>query len=234
MEKVNKEAEDKMKKAVKALEDEFKTIRTGRVGIHNHDVEIRIVAFEACVPARAKRAKADEDQWRELIRRVREVTDARLTYAANWDRFKEVPFWDALDAIGIQAYFPLSDSESPGDPELRAGWERVLAPLRELHRRTGKPVVFTEFGYHASPDAARMPWSDGRRHHGDPSPAFASAHALQERCLRVGLEVLGRERGWLRGAFLWKWFVGEPGRGDATFILDTPRLRGVIEEAWRD
>ena len=30
MEKVNKEAEDKMKKSVEALEDEFKTIRTGR------------------------------------------------------------------------------------------------------------------------------------------------------------------------------------------------------------
>jgi hypothetical protein len=186
-----------------------------------------------CIGTELDRMLADENEWRELIRRVRGVTDARLTYASNWNRFAEVPFWDALDAIGIQAYFPLSDSESPDAKELRAGWERVLAPLRELHARTGKPIVFTELGYDASPDAARTPWSDGRRHHGDPLPAFESARALQERCLRVGLEVLDQEQAWLRGAFLWKWFVGEPGRGDATFVLDTPRMRGVIEEAWR-
>jgi hypothetical protein len=187
-----------------------------------------------CVGTELDRTLADESEWRELIRRVREVTDARLTYASNWDRFTEVPFWDALDAIGIQAYFPLSESESPQPDELRAGWQRVLAPLRELHARTGKPIVFTELGYHATPQAARMPWSDGRRGHGQRVEVVDSARELQRLCLQVGLEVLEREKDWLRGVFLWKWFVGEPGHDDESFVLDTPALRAVIQAAWKD
>ena len=34
--------------------------------------------------------------WRELIAEVRKVYKGKLTYAANWDEYKRVPFWDAL------------------------------------------------------------------------------------------------------------------------------------------
>ena len=181
-----------------------------------------------CVGTELDGMLADEGRWRDLIARVRAVSSARLTYAANWDHFAEVPFWDALDAVGVQAYFPLSESADPDETELEAGWSGVLTRLRALHEQTGKPVVFTELGYHASPHVASRPWSDRGA---APSDAPA-ARALQERCLRVGLEVLAREERWLRGAFLWKWFVGEPGRNGHSFVLDTPRLRAVIGEAW--
>ena len=57
-------------------------------------------------------------------------------------------------------------------------------------------------------------------------------HAVQERCLRVALEVLESEKDWLRGAFLWKWFVGEPGYNDQNFLVDTPPIRDVVRAAW--
>ena len=44
------------------------------------------------------------------------------------------------------------------------------------------------------------------------------------------LEVLERENSWLRGAFLWKWFVG-PAPG-ANFVLDAPHTRAVLAEFW--
>ena len=53
-----------------------------------------------------------ENEWRAVIARVREQTRAPLTYAANWTDYHRVPFWDALDVIGIQAYFPLTDKTS--------------------------------------------------------------------------------------------------------------------------
>ena len=87
-------------------------------------------------------------------------------------------------------------------------------------------MVFTELGYDASTLAAARPWEDG-------GSRGAEARALQERCLRVSLNVLSAERAWLRGAFLWKWFVGAPGRGDASFYLDTDPLRETIRAAWR-
>jgi len=182
-----------------------------------------------CVGTELDRMLADEAEWRALVARVRAVTDARLTYAANWDRYGEVRFWDALDAIGVQAYFPLVEGvvegEETGEAALRAGWSRVLSPLRELSERTGKPVVFTELGYSDSPAAALRPWEDPPR--GGPR-----APELQARCLATALRVLAEEREWLRGAFLWKWFVGESRHRAEGFYLDRPVLRDVLRTGW--
>lgn len=169
-----------------------------------------------------------EAEWRGIIARVREVSDVKLTYAANWSDYGRVPFWDALDAIGVQAYFPLVDESAvePDESALEAGWERALAGLRELHERTGKPVVFTELGYDTVPHAAARPWV-GRGYRDRDGPAETP---LQKRCLAVALRVIDREREWLRGAFLWKWFVGTSAR--ANFRLDVPGVRRVMRDAW--
>ncbi len=194
-------------------------------------VDLAELASEAdafVVGTELDRLAGDEAQWRALVERVRAVTEARLTYAANWDGYARVGFWDALDGVGVQGYFPLSTDEDPGRDELLAGWDRVLEPLRELHERTGKPVVLTELGYNCALDAAREPWS----HRSATADERARASELQARCLGVALDVLGRERAWLRGAFLWKWFVG-PAPGE-NFQQDTPRLRAVIRAAWAE
>ena len=170
----------------------------------------------------------DEEPWRRLIADVRTVTDAKLIYAANWTDYTRVPFWDALDAIGVQAYFPLAEEglETVDEGQLLAGWERVLPELRELHERTGKPVVFTELGYNLSLAAASRPWDYPRAGPGE----VKAATELQTRCLRVSLRVIERERAWLRGAFLWKWFVGAAPH--ANFLLDTPDVRAVLASEW--
>lgn len=170
---------------------------------------------------------ADETEWRGLISEIRARTSAKLVYAANWSDYARVPFWDVLDAIGVQAYFPLSASEQPSESELESAWSRILPELRALSQRTGKPVVFTELGYPCSLAAAREPWSYVEAR-GDQRPRAAE---LQARCLAVALRVLARERAWLRGAFLWKWFVG-PAPGE-NFVLNEPALRAEIGRAWQ-
>jgi len=180
-----------------------------------------------CVGTELGGLGADETHWRELTAGVRARTGARLTYAANWDDFDAVRFWDALDAVGVQAYFPLSDREDPDLETLRAGWRPVLARLRAVHAATGKPVVFTELGYDRSLDAAREPWADRTAAAED----LARAEALQSRCLTSALEVLQDEVDWLRGAFLWKWFVGRTHERE-TFLVDTPHLRAVLHSSW--
>ena len=169
----------------------------------------------------------DEPFWRDLIEAVRKVTKAHLTYAANWDVYKELRFWDALDVVGVQAYFPIAAGETPTDGELSEGWQGVVDELSNFHEQTGKPVVLTELGYNRSLSAAREPWSHVSANRADAT----SAAELQRRLLRVGLEALAPEREWLRGAFLWKWFAGEAPR--ANFKLDTPDMRDVISSVWR-
>lgn len=178
-----------------------------------------------------KLARFDVD-WRKVIAAVRAATPARLTWAANWSGYRDVPFWDALDAIGVEAYFPLCERDDPSEDDLRAGWKGVLAELHAFQLAHGKPVVFTELGYRAAVDAAREPWTF-RESRGD---LRARGEAVQERCLRVALEEIAPHRDWLRGAFLWKWMPRSP-RGEThghdNFLLNRAGMQAVIGSAWK-
>lgn len=163
-----------------------------------------------------------EGAWRRLISEVRSASPVPLTYAANWTDFERVPFWDALDVIGIQAYFPISDSALPDRAALRAGWRGLTARLRDYASSRNRPIVFTELGYNRSHRAAREPWRydvDG-----------PEAEALQALCLATALESIEAEPEIL-GAFLWKWFPA-PRMEGRNFQLATPRLTDVIRRAW--
>src|SRR5262249_26855810 len=85
--------------------------------------------------------------WRRLIGRVRAVYHGRLTYCANWTEEPEsIRFWDALDFIGIQAYYPLATTDRPAQDEILAAWRPIRARLEALARLKGRPIVFTEAG----------------------------------------------------------------------------------------
>jgi len=161
-------------------------------------------------------------EWRSLIARVRAETRAPLTYAANWSDYERVPFWKSLDAIGIQAYFPLADAPGAGEDEMRRSWSADMRRLREVADRVDKDVVFTELGYSHRFDAPVRPWGFG-----SDGPA---AGPVAEACLRSALEAIEREPRVI-GAFLWKWFP-RPHTNGRDFELDTPGMRRVIHTAW--
>jgi len=169
------------------------------------------------------RTVGHEARWRRVIAGVRERSGAPLTYAANWDSFHEVPFWDALDAVGIQAYFPLTGAdEAISESSIRAGWQRWMQQLARFSAEQQRPIVFTELGYNRSHAAPLRPWDD--RTDGD------DARAVQEVCLREALLAIDGEPS-VVGAFLWKWFP-RPHSIGRTFQLATPQLKRVIRDAW--
>jgi hypothetical protein len=170
---------------------------------------------------------AREAFWRALIAEIRTVYEGELTYAANWhEGFEHIPFWDALDYIGVQAYFPLSEDEAPSMPALRQGWHQHEAALGAVHRRTGKPVLFTELGYRDVPFAAARPW-EWPPHQpavADPDPA------LQARLYTAFFEEVWPEP-WMAGAILWKWHP--PGRDYAgDFTPQGKPAEAVIRDAF--
>ena len=166
-----------------------------------------------------------EDRWRAVIQNVRAVYDGKLTYAANWDVVDDVPFWDALDAVGVQAYYPVAKGRSPSDAKLRAGWKSILRGVDNLAARHGKPVLFTELGYAVSEATAEKPWADAQV--GD----AARGADLKLRATRIGLEAVA-DRPSIAGVFLWKWFPGDREHGDE-FVLQYPAMKRVIADAWR-
>lgn len=170
-----------------------------------------------------------EARWRAIIAGVRERFSGKLTYAANWDAYREVPFWDALDAVGVQGYFPLTAkpaadgvADPPTNRQLRRGWEALTRRLSEFAARVERPVLFTELGYDATITATSEPWRNG--------PRSPDGEALQLRAMRVALQSVEDNESIL-GLFLWKWFPSDrPVRED--FSLQHPAVVDLLREAW--
>lgn len=163
-----------------------------------------------------------EEQWRGLIAQVRRLNPASLSYAANWTDYTRVPFWDALDVVGVQAYFPLVDHLHPTQSEIEAGWALRVGELRAYARQTGKYILFTELGYNQSNLAPVEPWNyqvDGEE-----------ARPIQETCMRAALEVVADEPS-IVGAFLWKWFP-YPRPVGRDFQMASPNIQQVIASIW--
>jgi hypothetical protein len=136
------------------------------------------------------------DLFRGVIADARARFRGRLTFAANWSTgAAQIRFWDALDEIGIDAYMPLRTSTlDPTVAALEAAWRPYMREIGALHRRYGKPVVFTELGYQPRTGAALSPQAAT----GDPS-ARAQARAY-EAAYRVW-----RRTPWFRGIYWWDW-----------------------------
>jgi hypothetical protein len=115
-----------------------------------------------------RRRRELDRRWRAIAAAAREVYGGALTYAANFDQYHEVGFWDAFDLIGVNAYFELRRRWRPLPdvdrllPELRSGWRAVLAEIDDFRRRrkiADLPVVFTELGYSRRRNCTLRPWS---------------------------------------------------------------------------
>lgn len=162
-----------------------------------------------CVGTELKRiALSRPEFWREVVREVRRVYGGELTYAANWDSFDRIRFWDAVDLIGVDAYFPVSDARNPQPQEIAAGWGKWVQRLAAVQERFDRPVVFTEWGYELEDHAGKEPWvMDGGVDVSD-TAAAAQAAAYEGTFRSVWNEP------WMRGIFVWRWSPrrGEPGR----------------------
>lgn len=105
-----------------------------------------------------------DTHWRRIIEHTRTIYSGKLTYAANFDNYKRVGFWDALDFIGINAYFRLRELESnlPVSEEIFQSWSRELEQIREFKKKMkiqDKPVVFTELGFTYRENSTICPWA---------------------------------------------------------------------------
>ena len=158
--------------------------------------------------------------WRSLIADVRERYDGPLTYAGNWyDDYEIVTFWDALDCVGVQAYFPLTKQSDPSLETLLQKWTSHRDAIKRLHERTGRPILFTELGYRSVPYAAAEPWRWASR---EEVGQVEADEALQARLYQAAFETFWQEP-WFDGVILWKW-QGNPSRRTGRRALDfTPQ-----------
>lgn len=146
-----------------------------------------------------------EEFWRQLITDIRQDYSGKLVYSANWDSYKDVSVWDALDYVGISAYFPLSKTSTPSQRELLRKWRPIIQKLELFSDRVNKPILFTEFGYLSVDGCAHKAWELEKEVHQLNLNEEAQANAID------ALFMAHWNQKYWAGGFLWKWFPNMQG-----------------------
>lgn len=162
--------------------------------------------------------------WPRLVADVRKVYSGPVTYAANWDNYKLVKFWDVLDYMGVDAYFPLSPKTIPNVAELKKLWSEPAREIELMHRYYKKPVLFTEFGYR-SIDACS--WKHWEQEH-IPNNQQVNLKA-QVNAYRAFFEYYWH-LDWFAGVFIWQWYTHHESAGGENNSDFTPQNKPACEE----
>jgi hypothetical protein len=154
-------------------------------------------ADQFCVGCELEGTTHRAADWRAVVSGVRSRYAGPLIYAGNHSG-EEVgmTWWDAVDIIGVDAYYPLSLKPDPTLEELRAAWKPFAASLASLSAKWQKPLILTEIGYRSLDGTAMHPWDWQIQGQVD----------LQEQadCYQAALESVYGEP-WFAGIYWWSW-----------------------------
>ena len=128
-----------------------------------------------CLGCEMGATEDDEDRWRNLIADIRKVYKGVLTYNTNWGGSEEkISWWDAIDVIGISAYYPVG-SDEPNKwlkigldqvPEsyttteaMKERWLPIKEKLAAVSQRYNRPILFIELGVCSAKGFSAAPWT---------------------------------------------------------------------------
>lgn len=157
--------------------------------------------------------------WSNLIKQVRTIYTGKLTYAANWDEFWRTPFWKEIDYIGIDAYFPVSDMQTPTVEDCIKGWEKHKKGLKSFSEKLDRPILFTEYGYRSVDYTAKEPWRYDR--------SMKSINLVAQNNATQALFDAVWNEDWFAGGYLWKWFIDHNEVGGENNNQFTPQNKPV-------
>lgn len=211
-------------------------------------VELFAIATELDLASKSSGTGAAPDapaRWRKTIAEIRKAYGGKLTWSVacqiggppNWHPWpcggpQWIEFWDALDYIGFEPYFPITEKNDPTLAELKAGFASRMdsaghAAAKALSERYGKPVVFTEYAPLAFDGANR----DQQTRPGSPK-VDEQEQTDQFEAIFETIE----ERSWIMGSFPWAWYLLKPGDDLAWQRTDinvfNGRPGGKVVEKW--
>ncbi len=162
-----------------------------------HDIELFCIGTEL-----KSSLKAQPEQWKLLLSDIKALYKGKLTYAANWDgEYELIDFWEELDYIGIQAYFPLTTSKNPALNTIKDGWKTHISTLESLSQKHNRPILFTEIGYKNDATATIKPWEWGNFF----SILFTQKSNKTQQLAYEALYSKLWKKEWFVGTFIWQW-----------------------------
>jgi hypothetical protein len=121
----------------------------------NENVDLFVVGTEL------RFASRNTTNWQTVINSIKTIYNGKLTYAANasagdptngLDEYASIAFWNILDYIGIDCYFPMTSYIDPSIDDLNQAWSKnlngnnLVQNLLNVYTQYNKPVIFTEIG----------------------------------------------------------------------------------------
>jgi len=140
---------------------------------------------------------ADRSAWLTVINAIKAIYSGPLVYAAIPNEYRNVSFWDQLNFIGIDAYFPLSTKPTTDISALEAAWIPIRDQMSAFAVGVGRPIMFTEAGYPSLVGAAVEPWNN----------QYSSTPSQQEQAAAYeALLATFSGQPWWAGTFWWSWW----------------------------
>jgi len=141
-------------------------------------------------------ASHQEAHWRKLIANVRKVYKGAILYGANHGNEASIQWWDAVDYIGIDAYYRIAPSKpQPSLQDLLDAWVPIKNQLEILSKQYKRPVIFSEIGY-CSKTGANV------------NPAACEGSILNLTAQEILYESFYQTfwpMNWFEGVFWWAW-----------------------------
>jgi len=149
----------------------------------------------------------DRARWLEVVAAVRDVYGGQLVYAANHTEYQTVSFWDAVDLIGVDAYWSLASAPTADVDRLKRAFAARRDELEALATRLHRRILFTEAGSPSRRGGVTAPWA---AHHGTVAAQDEQAAAY------TALLSTFTGQPWWAGVFWWTWTVAHQ------YDVDTP------------
>jgi Glycoside Hydrolase Family 113 len=176
-------------------------------------------ADQFCIGTELASTEFQAADWKSVIAGVRGIFTGPITYAANHDSEGAISWWDKVDFIGVDAYYPLTGEVDPTMDEIIAAWAPRVASLQALSEYWEKPIIFTEIGYRSQDGANMHPWD------------YQSGGMvdLQEQAdlYQATLESFFNQS-WFAGMFWWSWET-DPFQGGPCDMNYTPHDKPAEE-----
>jgi len=203
------------------------------------------VAFSIGCEMQSMTGPEYQGKWLDVIQAVRQVYDGPLTYSATWEEVFDVGFWNQLDYIGLNPYFPLTNSANPTFQQLVDAWTKtpafdwmsqmtggksVMEALQDFSTSVGKPLIFTEVGIRSVDGANRNP--------GDWQMGGAIDMLEQADMYRAFFKAITDYKGsWLGGYWLWNYDSGASASDpvpDSNYFTHGKPADAIIEQYMHD
>ena len=159
--------------------------------------------------------------WRQLIQKVRIIYAGELVYSANWDEYQKITFWQDLDYIGVDTYFPINKMETPSIKKTLKNWRSIQKQLKKISKKENRKILLTEFGYRSVAYAGKRPWTHNL--------GGETANNEAQRNLYEAFFQTFWKKNWIAGGFAWKWYCIPPYKEATSFAIQNKSALTVLQ-----